>query len=62
MTPKKKKIVEIIDKMCQTCDHEETYHKGGGFLSRVSCMVTGCKCKRFVFGRKRVTRDEVIDG
>jgi hypothetical protein len=62
MTPKKTKTVKIIDKMCKTCDHEESYHKGGGMLSRKSCMVTGCKCKVFVFGRSRETSSEVVDG
>ena len=61
MTPKKKKIVVIVDEMCKTCDHEKTYHKGGGFLSRVKCLVTGCKCTRFIFGRKREIRSEVFE-
>jgi hypothetical protein len=54
------KQVEIIDKMCKTCDHEETYHKGGGLLRRLGCMVTGCRCRVFVFGRNRRTVSQVL--
>lgn len=57
---KKTKIVRITEKVCRNCDHEETYHKGGGFLSRVKCLVTGCKCPGWVFGRNKTTESEVI--
>lgn len=61
MTPKKKKTVKVTERMCKTCDHEETYHKGRGFLRTLSCMVTGCKCKIWVFGYERTLTEEVYE-
>lgn len=57
MTKRKKITVKVAVRICKTCAHEENYHKGLGFLTRLACLVTGCRCRRWEFGRTEM-RDE----